>query len=348
MEKRNIRELSTPEIAAFLAENGEKAFRAKQIAQWLWQQGVTDFEAMTNLSKTTRELLNNHFNIDALQADAIQTASDGTTKTAWRLSDGNLVESVMIPGGDKYTVCVSSQVGCKLGCRFCATGTLGFKRNLSAVEIFDQVIFAKKAAEERGSLLSNIVFMGMGEPLLNYDNVLKAIERITAEDGLAMSPYRITVSTAGLPEGIRRLADDKVRFNLAVSLHSAKEEVRSQLMPVSKAYPLNKIAESLKYFVEQTGTRPTFEYLLLKDVNDSLEDAKALALYCRQFPIKINIIEYNAVEGSEFQHTPEKKREEFIQFLESKNMVVNLRRSKGKDIDAACGQLANKVKNDKQ
>jgi len=204
------------------------------------------------------------------------------------------------------------------------------------------VVRAQQAAEAQGQPLSNIVFMGMGEPLLNYEQVLRAIERITAQDGLAMSPYRITVSTAGIPEKIRQLADDGVRFNLALSLHAAKETTRTFLMPVNKAYPLSEIAGSLKYFVEKTGTRPTFEYLLLKDINDSLEDAKALALYCRQFPIKINIIEYNNVEGSGFHHSPDKNRDAFIRFLEGCNMVVNVRRSKGKDIDAACGQLAGK------
>ena len=208
--------------------------------------------------------------------------------------------------------------------------------------LWKDAALAQQAAEAQGQPLSNIVFMGMGEPLLNYEQVLRAIERITAQDGLAMSPYRITVSTAGIPEKIRQLADDGVRFNLALSLHAAKETTRTFLMPVNKAYPLSEIAGSLKYFVEKTGTRPTFEYLLLKDINDSLEDAKALALYCRQFPIKINIIEYNNVEGSGFHHSPDKNRDAFIRFLEGCNMVVNVRRSKGKDIDAACGQLAGK------
>lgn len=338
--KRNIRETSLQDISTFLTTHGEKAFRAKQIWQWLWQRGVSDFEEMTNLSKATRELLANAFFFDSLAPHMVQTATDGTVKTAWKLHDGEIVESVLIPGNQKFTVCVSSQVGCKLGCKFCATGTLGFKRNLTAGEIFGQVVAAKKAAEEQGLTLSNIVFMGMGEPLLNYENVMTAIDRLTADDGLAMSPYRITVSTAGIPDKIRQLADDGVRFNLAVSLHSAKEMTRSSLMPVNKAWSLKDIAESLKYFVEKTGTRPTFEYLLLKDVNDRPDDAKALALYCRQFPIKINIIEYNNVEGSGFSHSPEKNRDEFVKYLENCNMVVNVRRSKGKDIDAACGQLA--------
>lgn len=338
----NIRQASLQDITNFLVSNGEKAFRAKQIWQWIWQRGVTDFEEMTNLSRTTRELLRQNWYFDCLEPVHIQTATDGTTKTAWKLYDGEIIESVLIPGNQKFTVCVSSQVGCKLGCKFCATGTLGFKRNLTYGEIFNQVTAAKIAAEAQGFPLSNIVFMGMGEPMLNYDNVLAAIERITAEDGLAMSPYRITVSTAGIPDKIRQLADDGVRFNLAVSLHAAKENVRTSLMPINKAYSLKEVADSLKYFVEKTGTRPTFEYLLLKDINDSLEDAKALAFYCRQFPIKINLIEYNNVEGSGFQHSPDKKRDEFVKYLENCNMVVNIRRSKGKDIDAACGQLAAK------
>ena len=342
MEKQNIRELSLKELSEFLTTHNEKAFRAKQIWQWIWQRGTTRFEEMTNLSKTTQELLSDAFFFDSLHPQLAQTAGDGTVKTAWRLYDGEVIESVLIPGNQKFTVCVSSQVGCKLGCKFCATGTLGFKRNLTAGEIFEQVIAAKTAAEAQGLTLSNIVFMGMGEPLLNYDNVMKAIERLTANDGLAMSPYRITVSTAGIPDKIKQLADDEARFNLAVSLHSADENTRTNLMPLNKAYSLADIAESLKYFVEKTGTRPTFEYLLLKDINDSLEDAKTLARYCRQFPIKINLIEYNEVEGSGFRHSPDKRRDEFIRFLESCNMVVNLRRSKGKDIDAACGQLAGK------
>ena len=341
-QKRNIRELSLQHISDFLTEKGEKTFRAKQIWQWIWQRGTTDFEAMTNLPKSTREILEKYFFFDKITPAQVQTATDGTIKTAWRLHDNEIIESVLIPGHQKFTVCVSSQVGCKLGCKFCATGSLGFKRNLSPGEIFDQVVAAQKAAEEQESTLSNIVFMGMGEPLLNYENVMTAIEQITARDGLAMSPYRITVSTAGIPDKIRRLADDGVRFHLAVSLHSAKEITRSKLMPVNKAYSLQQIAESLKYFVEKTGTRPTLEYLLLKDINDQPDDAKALATYCKQFPVKINLIEYNTVENTGFQHSPDKNRDEFIRFLESCNMIVNLRHSKVKDIYAACGQLASK------
>lgn len=343
IEKRAIRELSPEETAAFLQENGEKAFRAKQIGQWIWQKGACSFEEMSNLPKPVREFLSQHFYFDTPEAVRVQTATDGTTKTAWRLYDGPCIESVLIPGNDRYTVCVSSQAGCPLGCRFCATGTLGFRRNLSVGEIFDQVTAARREAEHRGCQLSNIVFMGMGEPLLNYEHVLRAIGHITSEEGLGMSPGRITVSTAGIPDKIRRLADDGVRFNLAVSLHSAVEEIRSDLMPVNRTYSLKELAESLRYFTEKTGIRPTFEYLLLGGINDSLPDARALATYCRQFPVKINIIEYNPVEGSAFRRSPEKQRDAFIRFLESCNLIVNVRRSKGKDIDAACGQLANKT-----
>lgn len=343
-EKKNIRAISLDEIRAFLTAKGEKAFRAKQIWQWIWQGGATDFAEMTNLSKTIREQLAEAFFFDRLTPRQIQTASDGTVKTAWQLTDGEIIESVLIPGNGKFTVCVSSQVGCRLGCKFCATGTLGFKRNLMPGEIFQQVMEARQAAERQGAPLSNIVFMGMGEPMLNYENVRTAIERLTAAEGLGMSPYRITVSTSGIPDKIRQLADDHARFNLAVSLHSAKEAVRRTLMPVSKAFPLQTLAESLKYFVEKTGIRPTFEYLLLKDINDSLDDARALAQYCRQFPVKINLIEYNNVEGSGFKHSPDKNRDAFIGFLEKCNMIVNVRYSKGKDINAACGQLAGKMK----
>lgn len=342
MEKINIRLLTLEELKDLLLLHGEKAFRAKQIWHWLWQKGCTSFEEMNDLSKTTRQMLSENFEIKTAKITHVQKSEDGTTKFGFTLSDGRLIETVLIPSKDKATVCVSSQVGCKLKCSFCATGGLGFTRDLLSEEIFDQVIAAKRMAEERGMLLSNIVFMGMGEPMLNYVNVLRAIERITSMDGLGMSPSRITVSTSGIPAGIRRLADDGVRFNLAVSLHAAINSVRDRLMPVNRAYPLSELAAAIQYFVQKTGTRPTFEYLLLKDLNDSLEAAKALAFFCKQFPVKINLIEYNPVDGLEFQRSPENHRDNFIRFLESKNMIVNVRRSKGKDIDAACGQLANK------
>jgi 23S rRNA (adenine2503-C2)-methyltransferase len=275
-------------------------------------------------------------------------SADGTMKLGLEMADGAAVEMVLIPAGrrdeGRATACVSTQVGCRLGCAFCATGRLGFSRDLLAEEIFDQVAIARRVLGERGMSLANIVLMGMGEPLLNLDNVLAAIHLVTDAGGLAISPYRVTLSTAGIPAGIRRLADEGARFHLAVSLHSAVEATRERLMPVNRAYPLAELARAIAYFVERTGTRPTFEYLLLDGVNDSEEEARALALFCRQFPVKINVIEFNPVEGIALGRSPGEARDRFIRFLEGRNMVVNLRRGRGGDIDAACGQLANKMK----
>ena len=337
VDKRQLLGMTLEELKGVASEVGLPAYAAKQMADWIYKKKITRISEMTNIAVAKRALLEDSFEIGAYPPSEYQKSKDGTIKYLYAAGPGRFVESVYIPTDDRATLCVSSQVGCKMNCLFCMTGKQGFTANLTANQILNQI----QSLPENDSL-TNIVFMGMGEPLLNYEQVLRAIERITAQDGLAMSPYRITVSTAGIPEKIRQLADDGVRFNLALSLHAAKETTRTFLMPVNKAYPLSEIAGSLKYFVEKTGTRPTFEYLLLKDINDSLEDAKALALYCRQFPIKINIIEYNNVEGSGFHHSPDKNRDAFIRFLEGCNMVVNVRRSKGKDIDAACGQLAGK------
>ena len=337
VDKRQLLGMTLEELKGVASEVGLPAYAAKQMADWIYKKKITRISEMTNIAVAKRALLEDSFEIGAYPPSEYQKSKDGTIKYLYAAGPGRFVESVYIPTDDRATLCVSSQVGCKMNCLFCMTGKQGFTANLTANQILNQI----QSLPENDSL-TNIVFMGMGEPLLNYEQVLRAIERITAQDGLAMSPDRITVSTAGIPEKIRQLADDGVRFNLALSLHAAKETTRTFLMPVNKAYPLSEIAGSLKYFVEKTGTRPTFEYLLLKDINDSLEDAKALALYCRQFPIKINIIEYNNVEGSGFHHSPDKNRDAFIRFLEGCNMVVNVRRSKGKDIDAACGQLAGK------
>jgi 23S rRNA (adenine2503-C2)-methyltransferase len=345
IEKEDIRTKTLAELAAFFEASGEKAFRARQVWQWLWQKGATRFEEMTNLSKEARALLEARYAIRAAAVTVVQESQDGTLKLGVTLADGLVVEMVLIPAGEgKATACISTQVGCKLRCDFCATGRMGFARDLEAGEIVDQVMLSRKTLEARGAMLGNIVLMGMGEPLLNYDRVLAAIRLITSPEGLALSPYRVTLSTAGIPAGIRRLADDGARFHLAISLHSALDGVRARLMPVNKAYPLAVLSDALAYFVEKTGTRPTLEYLLLKGVNDGEEDARALALFCRRFSVKINIIEYNPVEGSAYGRTPEERRDRFIRALEERNMVVNLRRGRGRDIDAACGQLANKTR----
>lgn len=345
--KADIRSLGFDEIKEYLVSNGDKAFRAKQIWHWLWQKGVTGFDKMANLPESTRKLLTDAFSFHVAEIVQKQVSADSTTKLAFSLFDDSVIEGVLIPSGDRMTACISSQVGCMLGCSFCATAKLNFHRNLEVGEIFDQVVSIDKLAREtHGIGLANIVLMGMGEPLLNYDNVLAAIARITATDGLGMSPSRITLSTAGVHEMIKRLADDGVRFNLAVSLHSAVADIRDKLMPINrKRSGLTDLSQAIKYFNEKTGTRVTIEYLLLGGVNDSTEDAAALALWCRSFPCKVNLIEYNPIGDGVFKKS--QKANDFKAFLEQKNMIVNLRASKGKDIDAACGQLANKNKEKK-
>jgi 23S rRNA (adenine2503-C2)-methyltransferase len=272
-----------------------------------------------------------------------QVSNDRTIKSSFRTHDGKIVEGVLIPTASRMTACISSQIGCSLTCAFCATGRLERLRNLNADEIFDQVVhIARQSLEHYGIPLSNIVYMGMGEPLLNYRNVLDSVERITSPSGLAMSPKRITVSTAGIAKMIRKLGDDKVKFNLALSLHAANEEKRSRIMPINDSNNLKELASAMRYFHDQTETRPTLEYIIFKDFNDSLEDARELADFARNFPTKINIIEYNPIDGGEFQKADERKVDAFKTYLEGRNLIVNVRRSRGKDIDAACGQLANK------
>ncbi len=340
----DIRSLSLEELKCLFIEKGEKAFRAKQVYDWLWKKNAHSFDEMSNISKSLRDILKNNFELPYAKAEYNQDSSDGTTKIAFKLHDDLLVEGVLIPSEKRATACISCQVGCKLGCDFCATAGLGFKRDLTTGEIYDQIFYIKTLAEERGYNFSNIVYMGMGEPLLNYENVMRSIDMVTGKDGLEMSPRRITLSTAGLPHMIRQLADDDVKFNLAISLHSAINEKRDKIMPINKKYDLGELSEAIMYFVEKTDSRPTFEYLLMKNVNDSIEDAKALAQFCKSFPVKINIIEYNPTEKDKYQRASLEKLESFTKYLESKNIIVNVRRSRGKDIDAACGQLANKKK----
>jgi 23S rRNA (adenine2503-C2)-methyltransferase len=341
--KQDIRALSLEQLTAFLAEIGEKPFRAKQVYEWLWQKSALSIDEMTNLSKPLREKLNQNFKINAVKVEKCQKSNDGTIKNALRLFDGNIVEAVLIPTGDRMTACVSSQVGCSLTCAFCATGRLDRIRNLNADEIYDQVLIIRnQALENFGIPLSNIVFMGMGEPLLNYANVLKSIDRITAPDGLNMSPQRITVSTAGIAKMIKKLGDDQVKFNFALSLHAANDKKRNEIMPINEHNTLSSLAEALKYFYEKTGTRVTYEYIVFDNFNDKLEDARELAEFCKVVPCKVNIIEYNPIEGVTFQNVRESRLNAFVNYLEKHHVIVNIRRSRGKDIDAACGQLANK------
>jgi len=344
-EKQNIRALNKSELKEFLVLKGEKPFRASQIYNWMWKKDVREFSEMRNLPKPLIETLSKNFVIHKLTVDDAQKSSDGTVKSAFRLYDGNVVEGVLIPSKHRTTACISTQVGCSLSCTFCATGKLGRVRNLSADEIYDQVVeITKQSKKDYQKILSNIVYMGMGEPLLNYSETLRSIEMITSEEGLGMSPRRITVSTAGIAKMIKKLGDDEVKFNLALSLHAASDAKRSAIMEINKENSLESLSEALRYFHDKTGSRITIEYILFRDFNDSLDDASQLARFCRAFPVKVNLIEYNPVDGVAFKKSLPESTDEFAKFLEEKNMIVNVRRSRGKDIDAACGQLANKNK----
>jgi len=339
---KDIRELTNEEWEVFLRNGKHPRFRRKQVEQWLWEKGVSSFEEMRNVPAALIEGLQNEFVIKKTVLEDTQEAVDGTIKAVFRFHDDKIAEGVYIPSSNRVTACVSSQTGCSLNCAFCATGRLHKNRNLTAGEIYDQVYRIKKMAEEKGNGLTNIVYMGMGEPLLNYDNVLESINRVTGKPGLEMSPSRITLSTAGIVPGIKRLADDEVRFNLAISLHSAKDKTRDTLMPINKKYNLKELSDAIKYFYKKTGERITFEYLMLNNVNDSVEEAESLADYCKAFPVKINLIEYNPVPEFDFLPSTAERLKRFETHLLNKNMIVNIRRSRGKEIAAACGQLANR------
>ena len=341
----DIRQLTLDEIQAQIQVLGEPAFRARQIYSWLWEKSARSFEEMTNLSKSLREKLTEAFVFNPISVASSQISNDRTIKSGFRLHDGHLIEGVLIPTEDRMTACVSSQVGCSLTCKFCATGKLDRIRNLDAAEIYDQVAMIRQQSEEKyGIPLTNIVYMGMGEPLLNYSNVLKSVERITASDGLGMSPKRITVSTAGIAKMIKKLGDDEVKFNLALSLHAANDDKRSRIMPINESNSLDSLAEALRYFYNKTHSRVTFEYIVFKGFNDDIADASELAEFCKNVPCKVNLIEYNPIEGGDFLNAREDKLNAFKEFLEKRNIIINIRRSRGKDIDAACGQLANKNK----
>jgi 23S rRNA (adenine2503-C2)-methyltransferase len=343
-EKKNIRHLSYSELENYFTEMGEKKFRVKQVWEWLWQKHAHSFDEMTNLSKELRAKLAENFSLPALKIDATQYSADGTIKSRFKTFEGHLVEGVLIPTDERKTACVSSQIGCSLSCKFCATGYLERKRNLTFDEIYDEAVLINQQSERvYNKKLSNIVFMGMGEPLLNYQNVLKAIERITAEDGLFMSPKRITVSTAGVAKTIKKLGDDKVRFKLALSLHAANDKKRNEIMPINESNNIKALIDALNYFYKQTGNEITFEYILFQNFNDSQKDAEELVKIYRQVPADlVNIIEYNPIDEFKFSKSSEDVTDGFMQYLERHKVNARLRRSRGKDIDAACGQLANK------
>lgn len=336
--------MTKDQLREFFVSNGDKAFRGNQVYEWLWNKGIHSFDDMTNISKETRDMLDVNFVINHIKVDTLQRSSDGTIKNAVKLHDGLIVESVLIPAKTRTTACVSSQVGCSLDCKFCATARLKRMRNLNPDEIFDQVV----AIDNESKLyydrpLSNIVFMGMGEPLMNYNNVLKAIDKITSPEGLGMSPRRITLSTSGIPKMIRKMADDEVKFKLAVSLHSAIDEKRTKIMPFNEHFPLSELREALEYWYSKTKNRITYEYVVWRDVNDKKEDVDALLQFCKFAPSKVNLIEYNPIDDGEFQQASESAIKMYVETLEANNITVTIRRSRGKDIDAACGQLANKT-----
>jgi 23S rRNA (adenine2503-C2)-methyltransferase len=343
-DKKDIRALSREELRDFFTEQGLEAFRGNQVYEWLWKKSAHDFDAMTNISKETRGMLGAHFVINHIQVDQMQRSADGTIKNAVRLHDGLVVESVLIPTESRTTACVSSQVGCSLDCKFCATASLKRMRNLNPDEIYDQVVAIDRQSRlYYNRRLSNIVFMGMGEPLMNYNNVLKAIEKITSPEGLGMSPKRITVSTSGVPKMIRKMADEAVKFKLAVSLHSAVEQIRTSIMPFNASFGLQELRDALQYWYEKTGSRITYEYVVWEGINDKPEDAEALVAFCRFAPSKVNLIEYNPIDGGEaFRQASGKAINMYVETLERNGVTVTVRRSRGKDIDAACGQLANK------
>jgi 23S rRNA (adenine2503-C2)-methyltransferase len=342
-QKKDIRSLSKEQLRDFFTENGDQAFRGNQVYEWLWSKGAHSFDDMTNVTKPTRQMLDENFVINHIKVDQMQRSSDGTVKNAVRLHDGLVVESVLIPTQTRTTACVSSQVGCSLDCNFCATARLKRMRNLNPDEIYDQVIAIDKESRlYHNHPLSNIVFMGMGEPLMNYNNVLKAIDMIISPEGMGMSPKRITVSTSGVPKMIKKLADDEVKFKLAVSLHSAIDEIRSRIMPFSANFPLVDLRESLEYWYSKTKSKITYEYVVWKDINDNKASIDALVKFCKYVPCKVNLIEYNPIDDGEFQQASEESINAYIKALEANGIVAKVRRSRGKDIDAACGQLANK------
>ncbi len=341
----DIRQYSLPDLQAELTAIGQPTYRAAQIYEWLWKKGASDFDQMTNLSKALRESLASQFTFHTLTEDKIQRSADGTYKFRFALHDGHKIESVLIPVPEdhRYTVCVSTQVGCSLTCSFCATGRMGRIRNLDAAEIFDQVVRVNCACLEAYEVpLTNIVYMGMGEPLLNYKNTLSSVAHLTAAGEWGMSPRRITVSTAGIAKMIRQLADDNVRFNLALSLHAADDEKRNQIMPINESNHLAVLMEALAYFYQKTRNRISYEYIAFQHFNDGIDDARNLARLCHRFPVRVNIIEYNPIADAPFAKSEGDRLDAFAQYLTAQGVTVTVRRSRGKDIDAACGQLANK------
>jgi 23S rRNA (adenine2503-C2)-methyltransferase len=341
---KDIKSLQLEELGEKLRELGEPSYRSRQIADWLYKKRVESFEEMTDLPHELRGRLANLFGFDRVEVVRVLGSRDTTRKFLFRLGDGNLIESVLIPASpalygqksDRRTICISTQVGCAYGCKFCASGLEGFSRNLRANEIIDQMIAVER---ESGDKIDNIVFMGMGEPLANFDNVLRAIRIINAPWGLGIGARRITISTSGLAPQIRKLADEPLQIRLAVSLHGATDKVRDQIMPINRRYNLDTLFSACDYYVAHKKQRLTFEYILIEGVNDSGEQAVALAKHARRLTAKVNLIPYNTVEGLPWSRPSRNRQEKFLSILRAHKIAATLRREKGHDIDAACGQL---------
>jgi 23S rRNA (adenine2503-C2)-methyltransferase len=347
MSLPDIRTQSLTDLQKSFAVLGQPTYRAKQVYDWMWKLGAKGFDDMSNVPAPLRHLLKENFTYQSIEPDFRQNSEDGTIKSRYKLFDGYKIETVLIPVPDdkRATACVSSQVGCSLTCSFCATGKMGRLRNLTAAEIYDQAFEMNRLSQQTlGYPLTNIVYMGMGEPLLNFGPVMESIQMITSPHGMAWSPRRITVSTAGIAKMIRRLGDEKVKFNLALSLHAADDLKRNQIMPINESNSLKTLMDALDYFYQQTNGRISFEYIALKGFNDTFEDADKLVKLCRgQFPVKVNVIEYNPVPGVPFEKSDERQVDKFARRVRDKGVMITVRRSRGKDIDAACGQLANQA-----
>lgn len=342
--KQNIRHLTPEALQSIVLEWGFKKSHATLIYESVWQRFLTDFEKLESLPETLLALLAEEYFIPQTKIHSTQISKDGTIKCSIKLHDNHLIESVLIPTENRVTICVSSQVGCSLSCKFCATGYMGRKRNVAFDEIVDQVVLLNKIAiEQYQKPVSNVVFMGMGEPMLNYQNLLLAIGKLTDQKGLSIAPKRITVSTAGVAKMIRKLGDEKIKVNLALSLHAANDIKRNEIMGINETNNLTELIAALNYFYTESKNEITLEYILLQDFNDSLQDADELIAFAQKVPVHlVNILEYNAIANADFQRPAEEVMNNFVCHLHQHKINAHLRHSRGKDIAAACGQLANK------
>lgn len=345
MTKVNLFNFDLNAMQDFFMQQNEKPFRAHQVLQWIHQHGVCDFTKMTNLSKTCRETLLNISELPLLEIAHDQTSKDGTRKWLFRLADGNSIETVFIPESNRGTLCISSQVGCALNCRFCSTGSMGFNRNLSTAEIITQLWMANHLLKQNAEVnytVTNVVMMGMGEPLLNYDNVLKAMNLMMDDHAYGLSKYRVTLSTSGIVPKMYELANDS-HCSLAVSLHAADDNLRTQLVPINKKYPLTTLMAACKnFFAKEPRRKVTFEYTMLDGVNDSIVDAKQLIKLLQPIPCKLNLIPFNPFAQSHYQCTPWEKIISFKNILADAGLNTIVRKTRGDDINAACGQLVGK------